>query len=407
MHTTTPASAEFFVRWRSGNATHRDWHYFPKLNPWRDFMPGDLGERLQDESGGLVEVPIAPGDAIPVSESAHHCELSGATVQQAFQRRRLHGPFSGRFYPRGVLAPVNGAGTVYSQELEPFRVLSVDADRVAVDLGHPLAGYPLTVGGRIGERLGVKEERGGSCHDIVADITAGGPGMQCPLPTGGVDYGQADNFAREDTADDEVFYAQPRMVQHIDSQARQFINRVYRRVVQPGDRVLDLMSSWVSHLDGVPSSVTTTGLGMNRAELAANPELHDYIVHDLNRTPRLPWENAEFDVAVCTVSVEYLTQPYQVFAEVARVLRPGGRFVVTFSDRWFPPKAIRLWSRLHPFERMGLVLDYFRCSETFTALGTESWVGWPRPEDDKYYGRLLDSDPVFAVWGERSGENSR
>ena len=96
-----------------------------------------------------------------------------------------------------------------------------------------------------------------------------------------------------------------------------------------------------------------------------------------------------------------MTEPYRVFAEVARVLQPGGYFVVTFSDRWFPPKAIRLWSRLHPFERTGLVLDYFCRSGSFTLLGTESRVGWPRPEDDQYYGRLLNSDPMFAVWGQR------
>lgn len=405
MHTTKLASAECFVSWRSSDATHRDWRHFPKLNLWRDFLPDNLGERMQDHKGALVEIGVAPGDAIPVSGSPQRPDLPRAAVVEAFHRRHLHGPFGGRFYPRGVLARVSGAGTVYSQEHHPFRVLSVDADRVGVDLGHPLGGYDLTVGGRISAHLTSKEERGGSCHDIVAELTEGGPGMQCPLKSGRVDFEQEDNFVREDLAADEIFYAQPRMVHHIDSQARQFINRVYSRFIQPGDRVLDLMSSWVSHLDGIAPPAKITGLGMNQQELQANAQLDNFLVHDLNREPHLPWEEAEFEVAICTVSVEYLVDPYTVFAEVARVLRPGGRFVVTFSDRWFPPKAIRLWSRLHPFERMGLVLDYFRCSGAFTELGTESWVGWLRPEDDKYYGKLLNSDPVFAVWGERRDGN--
>lgn len=401
MQTTTPASAECFVRWHSGDAIHCDWRYFPKLNLWRDFMPGDLGERMQNRDGVLAKVKVAPGDMVALSESPQHRDLPRPAVEEAFQKRRLHGPFTGRFYPRGVLAPVSSAGTVYNQELKPFRVLGVDADRVRVDLGHPLGGRSLTVGGRISEHLTSKEERGGSCHDVVAELTERGPGMQCPLENGNVDFDQSDNFMREDATADEMFYAQPRMVQHVDSQAREFINRVYRRFVQPGDRVLDLMSSWVSHLDGIAPTANITGLGMNRQELEANTQLNDFLVHDLNRYPQLPWEDAEFDVAICTVSVEYLVEPYAVFAEVARVLRHGGRFIVTFSDRWFPTKAVRLWSRLHPFERMGLVLNYFRRSGAFTELGTESWVGWLRPESDKYYGKLLNSDPVFAVWGKR------
>ncbi len=401
MHTTTPASAECCVSWRCGDAGHRHWRYFPKLDLGRDFLPGDLGERMGDRAGELVEVEVTPGEGAPSGASPQRRDLRRSAVEEAFRRRHLHGPYSGRFYPRGVLATIRDAGTVYSQELRPFRVLRVDADRVEVDLGHPLSGFPLTVGGRICGYLTSKEERGGSCHDIVDALTDGGPGMQCPMKGGKVDFEQADNFAREDAAADAIFYAQARMVQHVDSQARDFIKRVYRSFIRPGDRVLDLMSSWVSHLDDIAPPAKVTGLGMNRRELEANPQLNDCLVQDLNRNPHLPWGNAEFDVAICTASVEYLVRPYSVFAEVARVLRPGGRFLVTFSDRWFPPKAIRLWSRLHPFERMGLVLDYFRSSGPFVELGTESWVGWPRPDDDKYYGRLLNSDPVFAVWGKR------
>lgn len=402
MQTTTPASAECFVSWRSGGAFHRDWRYFPKLNLWRDFLPGDLGERMQHEDGALVEVEVIPEDAVSLDGSPQRLDLPRAAVDEAFQRRRLHGPFEGRFYPRGVLAPVSGAGTVYNQELHPFRVLSLDTKRVEIDLGHPLGGQPLTVGGRISERLTNKEERGGSCHDVVAELTGNGPGMQCPPKSGRVDFRQAENCAREDADTDEKFYAQPRMVHHIDSQARRFINRVYRRFIEPGARILDLMSSWVSHLDGIEQPDKITGLGMNRHELAANTRLDDFLVHDLNRDPQLPWGDAEFDVVVCSVSVEYLVEPYAVFADVARVLRPGGRFIVTFSDRWFPPKVIRLWSRLHPFERMGLVMDYFGNGGAFTEMGTESWTGWLRPDDDKYYGQLLNSDPVYAVWGERA-----
>jgi SAM-dependent methyltransferase len=183
--------------------------------------------------------------------------------------------------------------------------------------------------------------------------------------------------------------------------ARAIINRLYRRSIAPHARVLDLMSSWVSHLDGVADSIAVSGLGMNAAELAGNPRLADYVVQDLNHDPRLPYTDGSFDVVVCSVSVEYLVSPFDVFTEVARVLKPGGWCIVTFSDRWFPPKVIRLWTELHPFERIGLVLEYFRTSGHFAGLATESWRGWPRPRDDKYYPRRGTADPVFAVSGQR------
>lgn len=80
-------------------------------------------------------------------------------------------------------------------------------------------------------------------------------------------------------------------------------------------------------------------------------------------------------MVICSVSVEYLVRPLEVFAEVGRVLKPGGRFIITFSDRWFPSKVIQLWTELHPFERMALVLEYFRRSGQFSDLATESRRG--------------------------------
>jgi SAM-dependent methyltransferase len=125
------------------------------------------------------------------------------------------------------------------------------------------------------------------------------------------------------------------------------------------------------------------------------------VVHDLNADTRLPFETNNFDAVVNTASVEYLIEPLTVFREVARILRPGGYFIVTFSNRWFPTKAIRIWQELHEFERMGLVLEYFLRAGGFTDLQTYSLRGLPRPHDDKYFPDLRFSDPVYAVWGRK------
>jgi SAM-dependent methyltransferase len=144
---------------------------------------------------------------------------------------------------------------------------------------------------------------------------------------------------------------------------------------------------------------------MNAEELAANPVLRERRVQDLNQHPVLPFDDAAFDGAVCTVSVEYLVRPFEVFAEIRRVLKPGAPFVLSFSNRWFPPKVIQLWEQAHQFERPGIVLEYFLQSGGWTDLHSFSLVGLPRPPDDKYADRMAYSDPVHAVWGYRGQES--
>jgi SAM-dependent methyltransferase len=311
-------------------------------------------------------------------------------------------PQLGRFYPRGLL---DGAvAHVYPEDRRPVRVVDVDGERVAVDLNHPLAGHDLQVAARLLEWQDAKEEHGGRCNDIVQDSSAEGPGLQGALAEGDTAFYGDDPFARGDARPDAAFYEAPRLVDHIDAQAQQHVRNIYSRFLRPGMRVLDAMSSWNSHLPVDVPDLRVSGLGMNADELAANPRLAEWMVHDLNRDPHLPYGDASFDAAVCTVSVEYLTQPVEVLTEMARVLRPGAPFVVTFSERWFPPKVVRVWTELHSFERMALVVDYFRRSGRFEDLATESVRGWPRPADDKYFPQLLLSDAIYAVAGRRRAD---
>jgi len=152
----------------------------------------------------------------------------------------------------------------------------------------------------------------------------------------------AEAFAKQDRTPDVLFYAQPRFVTHIDDAAIDAITDLYRRLLPPGGRILDLMSSWVSHLPAEATYGAVTGHGLNAEELAANPRLTQRFVQDLNVDPILPFETASVDAALICVGVQYLQNPVAVLREVARVLMSGAPVVITFSNRCFPTKAVAI-----------------------------------------------------------------
>ena len=194
-------------------------------------------------------------------------------------------------------------------------------------------------------------------------------------------------FDRVDNEPDPVFYAVPRLVTHIDDAAIEAVGRLYEDLGLDGD-VLDLMGSWISHFRTAPDSLTV--LGMNGPELAANRQAGAYVVHDLNSEPRLPFDDASFDAVVCCVSVDYLVRPVEVFADVARVLRPGRPFVCTFSNRIFPTKVIRGWMQLSDTGHCALVARYFELAGGWGPAVVERR---PTPPG---------SDPLFGVWAYRT-----
>lgn len=165
-------------------------------------------------------------------------------------------------------------------------------------------------------------------------------------------------FTKQDTGDDLAFYAPPRLVTHIDEGATAALTGFYRNHLPVGGRVLDLMSSWVSHLPDDSDYAEVIGHGMNADELAANPRLARWFVQDLNRDAVLPFDDRRFDAALCCVGVQYLQRPSEVFAEIRRILVPGGPFVVSFSNRCFPMKAVAIWRALDTSGHAALVKLY-------------------------------------------------
>lgn len=411
------ASVLFELRWASPEARHTERVHAAKVNFWRDIFPGEsvlpggLGGLLAGKRAGYeVSLRLAAGADMPMPDPALILDLPLAAMENP---GGLPAPIPrlGRFYPRGAMS--QAAGT-FPQDMRPVRVVGLSAERFLADLNHPLAGRELTVSATVLDVRDKPSEMGGECRHVLECLADNGPGMQARWQGMPTDFHADDPFARPDQAPDAEFYAQPRLVQHMDAMARERLRALHTELLQPDpDRpgvaepkdVLDLMASHDSHLPQDLAVRSLVGLGLNAEELAANSALSARVVHDLNSDPRLPFAEREFDAVLCSLSVEYLTRPEEVFLEVARVLRPGGVFLCSFSNRWFPGKAIRVWTELHEFERLGFVLDLFLRAELFEDIRTLSERGWPRPWDptDRYLDRLRTADPLFAVWGRRGG----
>ncbi|HEX4186223.1 MAG TPA: methyltransferase domain-containing protein [Stellaceae bacterium] len=195
-------------------------------------------------------------------------------------------------------------------------------------------------------------------------------------------------FAKIDAEEDELFYEPPRLVCHIDDGAIATLTEFYRTVLPAGGILLDLMSSWVSHLPPEIDYAEVIGHGMNAAELAANPRLTRWFVQNFNRDTKLPLADATVDAAMVCVSIQYLQQPVAVLREVARVLQPGGPLVISFSNRCFWTKAVAIWRALDDDGHAGLVERYLRHAG-FERIETHQLAEWV--EDV--------SDPMTAVVG--------
>jgi SAM-dependent methyltransferase len=201
-------------------------------------------------------------------------------------------------------------------------------------------------------------------------------------------------FFRFDESDDARFYAQPRFVEHIDDGAIAAVVALHREFLPAGGVILDCMSSWVSHLPPEVSYAHVAGLGMNAAELAANPRLDRYVVHDLNRDPVVPFEDETFDGIEICVSIQYLKRPIEVLADLARVAKPGAPLVITFSNRCFPTKAVTIWQELSSPQHGELVTAYLEATGRWGSIAFHD-------RSKRVAGGPPRRDPLFAVTATR------
>lgn len=203
-----------------------------------------------------------------------------------------------------------------------------------------------------------------------------------------------------DESNDSLFYTAPRLVTHVDERFIEQLTELYQERLQPNSCILDLMSSWVSHLPADMAFERVEGHGMNAEELAKNPRLDSYFVQNLNEDQTLPFEDRTFDAVLNTVSVQYLQHPEAVFAEIYRVLKPGGIAIVSFSNRMFYQKAIAAWRDSSDASHIALVKRYFASVQGF---GQPEVIANQGPATNPLLQMMgfASSDPFYAVIAER------
>lgn len=197
-------------------------------------------------------------------------------------------------------------------------------------------------------------------------------------------------YARLDETDDALFYQMPRLVIHVDDHASNALAEYFSGALPTGGRVLDLMSSYRSHLDTDAGHGDVIGLGMNGAELNQNPALAAGVVQDINKLPALPFADAAFDACILSFSMQYLTQPIVVLAEVARCLKPGGTFFTSYSNRLFPTKAVAVWRNSSDQQRAQLIGQYLYETGAYDDIQAQQLVA-----------RDSGFDPLYLVRGRK------
>ena len=381
------------VDWESDDVKHSDIMVFERFNVWRDsdLLPEGLSQEITGKQiGHTASRDYAAGDVLPKWSESLMYTINATDFNPDSANALKIKPRSGRYYPQSW---VSGVADIYQGNMHPGRLVILSEDQFRFDINHPMSAYSMTLSIEILGIANASGERGGRCNEHVLELLDG-PGMQAQRQDVATDFFSGDELGRIDDSDDGLFYSVPRMVNHLDQTACDEIEKLYSKLIPENATVLDLMASWNSHLPEQLTTSSVSGLGLNEEELKANARLDDFVVQDLNNNIALPYADASMDTVICTASVEYLTNPFEIFREVARLLKPDGIFINVFSNRWFPTKSVATWSEMHEFERIAFVMALYKESGMYDQLHTYSLRGLPRPEDDKHADRLLHSDPV-------------
>ena len=210
-----------------------------------------------------------------------------------------------------------------------------------------------------------------------------------------------DDRCKSDISDDEIFYQQPRFVHHLSDSFRNRLTSLYSEYLLNHHIILDLMSSWVSHLPSNISYKKVIGHGMNEAELSSNERLDKFFVQNLNKKQNMPIEDSSIDVGLIVAGWQYLQYPEKVSLELSRVIKSDSFLIISFTNRAFWTKAPNIWTYSSEEKR----IEYVTSVLTSNGWRIEKILN-EKTQDKKLFGFYSsESDPFFSVIARNNKSN--
>ena len=204
-----------------------------------------------------------------------------------------------------------------------------------------------------------------------------------------------------DISDDGIFYQQPRFVHHLSVSFRNRLTSLYSEYLLNHYIILDLMSSWVSHLPSNISYKKVIGHGMNEAELSSNERLDRFFVQNLNKKQNMPIEDSSVDVGLIVAGWQYLQYPEKVSLELSRVIKSDSLLIISFTNRAFWTKAPNIWTYSSEEKR----IEYVTSVLTSNGWRIEKILN-EKTQDKKLFGFYSsESDPFFSVIARNNKSN--
>lgn len=389
---THSQAIQFSLAWQSSAAQHNDHYRLQNYNPQQDQLPKQLQDKLAElKPGESFTATMSAKDFLGEANSSENvlsfkAELFNTQFKNQSSPAQLY-----RFYPRAIAW--QGLNS-HDKDYKPFRLISINQGKMTADCNHPLSKYYLTVTVTKPETLDTiatdESQKKKIKRNIPQLISSRGPGMQAPF-----EFGDSVFFKHYPLTKKEEGLLQKPL---LDENTRKEIQTIYSDLLPIHSKTLDILSTESSYLAPDYQTGLLVGIGDTETQLAQNVRLNTYNVQNLNDEFTLPYETNSFDNAICSLGIDFLINPVAIFKEVARVVAPSGKFIISFTDQQNTEQSTDLWRTLHPFERMQLVLEYFRITGLYADLNTLSKRGIVKARQDNNSSKHNTSS-VFAVWG--------
>ncbi|MBL7005217.1 MAG: class I SAM-dependent methyltransferase [Gammaproteobacteria bacterium] len=395
------AKIKFTLTWSKQNISHCNETIAEQVNLWHDYLPYDNNECIQSlKQGETYTQQFQAGELVPEFDPLLIQSISQKQFIQNYQTKMPLQPKLGRWYPIDMFEGVHGfsQGNTY-----PCQIIDQTNAKLLVNFNHPLAQYDLNITSEILKLSTIENHLSepSQINDWTDIITRKGPGLEA-LNNFDHNYTTSAASICIDEQDDAAFYADCESASYIDITSAKILTQFNNQFIEENTRVIDFMCGAQSFFKSKNKQLTVTGIGLCEDELKENPALNEFIILDVNKRQKLPFEDNSIDTVICSLAVQYIRDLRYTLKEIHRVLKVGGKVIFNYSEKEMLNKMLNIWKELHPFERMAYILQHLRDTQGFDNLHSHSIIGMHRNYDDPEFKLRVQADQVFNVWAQKT-----